>query len=120
MSSSARSTRKVCNTKLGGSYFVIDSPPTVAEDVDYDDDVSVTTLLENATKHGNSNSDSCLPSEDYSSLTHEERDLWRKIPPNMKHTMLKGRNSSNRPNNRFNSNKSNDHSYKTVKPSFLQ
>ena len=36
----------------------------------------------------------------------------------MKSLILKGRNSSNRPNNRFNSNASNDPSYKTVKPPF--
>ena len=33
----------------------------------------------------------------------------------MKYVILKGRNSINRPNNRFNSNKSNNLSHKTVK-----
>ena len=68
------------------------------------------------TNRGNYNPDSCLPSKNDSSLTFEERDLWSKIPPNMKFIMLKDRNSNNRPNNRFNNNESNNPSYKTVKP----
>ena len=69
------------------------------------------------TNRGNSNSDSYLPSDDYYSLTPEERDLWRKIPPNMKSIILKGRNSNNRPNDRFNNNEYNNPSYITIKPS---
>ena len=40
-----------------------------------------------------------------------------KIPPNMKSILLRGINSNNRPNNRFNSNEYDNPSYKTVKPS---
>ena len=116
VSASARSTRKVYNTELGDIYFVIDSPSEVTEDMDYDIDASATTLLANMANLGNSNPDSYLPSEDYSSLTREERDLWRKIPPNMKSIILKGRNSNNRRNNRFN-NESNNPISKTIKPS---
>ena len=115
MSSSSSNTIKVCNTELGDSDFVIDSPSAFTEDADYEIDASATTLLANMTNHGNPNPDSYLPSEDYSSLTPEERDLWRKIPPNMKSIILKGRNSNNRPNNRCNVNKTNNPSYKTIK-----
>ena len=68
------------------------------------------------TNRGNSNSDRYLPSDDSSSLTPEEKDIWRKLTPNMKSIILKGRNSNNRPNNRFNSNKHNDSSYENIKP----
>ena len=91
----------------------------VTKDVDCDVDASATTLLAKMTNRGNSKSDSYLPSEDYSSLTPEERELWRKIPPNMKSIILKGRIRNNIPNSRFNINKSNNTSYKTVKhPSY--
>ena len=73
-------------------------------------------MLANITDRGNSNPDSYFPSEDYSSSTRKERDLWRKILPNMKSILLKVKNSNNRPNNGFNSNKSNNPSHKTVKP----
>jgi hypothetical protein len=93
-STSSKSTRKVYNTELESSDFVMDSPSEVTEDTDYDIDASATTLLANMTNRGNANSDSYLPSEDYSSLSAEERDLWRKIPPSMKSIILKGRNSA--------------------------
>ena len=64
------------------------------------------------TNRGYSNSDSYLPSENYSYLPPEEKEIWRKLMPNMKSVILKGVNSSNRPNDRFNSNESNDSSYK--------
>ena len=96
--------------------FAIDLPSEVNEDVDYDIDASATTLLKNITNRANPNPDSYFPFEDYSSLTPEERDLWRKIPPNMKSIILKGRNSDSRPSSRFNSNKYNNPSYKTVNP----
>jgi hypothetical protein len=115
-STSSKSTRKVYNTELESSDFAMDSPSEVTEDTDYDIDASATTLLANMTNRGNANSDSYLPSEDYSSLSAEERDLWRKIPPSMKSIILKGRNSGNRPSDKFNSNNSNDHSYKSIKP----
>ena len=57
-----------------------------------------------------------MPSEDFSSLTPEERDSWRKILLNMKSIILKGSDSNSKPNNRFNSNKTNNSSYKTIKP----
>ena len=82
----------------------------------YDIDASAITLLENMTNSGNSNSDSYLPSHDYSYLTPEEIYLLSKISPNMKSIILKGINSNNRPNNRFNSNTHNNPSWKTVKP----
>ena len=68
------------------------------------------------TNRGNSNSDSYSPSEHCSSLTTEERDSWRKLSPNMKSAILKDMNSNNRPNKRFNSDKSNNPSHKTIKP----
>ena len=102
VSSSSKITRKVHNTELKYSIFAIDSPSEVTEDVDYDIDASATTLLANMTNRGNTNPDSYLTSEDYSSLTPEERDLCRKIPSNMKSVILKGKNSNT--------------SYKTVKP----
>ena len=68
-SASARSTGNVYNTELGGSYFGLDSPSEVIEDLDYDVNASITTLLENMTNSDNSNSDSYLPLEDYSFLT---------------------------------------------------
>ena len=110
VSSSSRSTRKVCNTELENSDFVIDSSSEVTEDADYDIDASATTLLANMTNRGNPKPDSYLHSDDYSSLTPEERDLWRKIPPNVKSIILKGKNSNSRPNNRLNSNKTNNSS----------
>ena len=67
------------------------------------------------TNRGNCNSDSYLRSDDYYSLTLEEKYLWRKLTPNMKSAILKDRNSNNRPNNSLNSNKSNNSSYKTIK-----
>ena len=75
MSLSSRNTRKVHNTELGDSDFVIDSPSEVTEDSGYDIDASSNTLLENTTNRGNYNPDNYLPSEDDSSLTPEERDL---------------------------------------------
>ena len=84
--------------------------------MNYDIDASATTLLESLINLGNSNSDSYLPSEVHSSLTPEGKDLWRKLPPNVKSAILKGRNSKNRHNDRFNSNKSNNSSYKIIKP----
>ena len=113
---SDRNNRKCYNTELGGTDFEIDSPSEVAEDLDYDIDASATTLLANMINSGKHNSDSYLPSEDYSSLTPKEKDLWIKLTPNVKSVTLKGRNSNNRHNNRFNSNKSNNYSYKTIKP----
>ena len=83
VSASSRSTRKVCDTELGGGNFVIDSLSDVTEDFNFDIDTYTTTLLENVTNCGNSHSDRHLPSEDYSSLTPEERDLWKKISPNI-------------------------------------
>ena len=77
-SSSARRSRKVYNTELGGSGFELDSPSEVAKDLDYDIYASATTLLANITNRGNSNSYSYLPSEDYTSLTPEAKDLWIK------------------------------------------
>lgn len=74
-STSSKSTRKVYNTELDSSDFAMDSPSEVTEDTDYDIDASATTLLANMTNRGNANSDSYLPSEDYSSLSAEERDL---------------------------------------------
>ena len=62
----------------------------------------------------NHNSDTYLPSEDYSLLTPKERKMWLKLTPNMKHVMLKGINS-NEPANMFNKNKNT--SYKTPKNS---
>ena len=113
-STSSKSTRKVYNTELESSDFVMDSPSEVTEDTDYDIDASATTLLANMTNRGNANSDSYSPSEDYSSLSAEERHLRRKIPPSMKSIILKGRNSGNRPSGRFNSNNSNNHSHKAL------
>ena len=81
VSASYRSTKNVHKTELGGSVFSIDSLSEVTEDFDYDVDASATTLLANMTNHDNFNFDRCLPSEDHSSLTPEERDLWRKLPP---------------------------------------
>jgi hypothetical protein len=94
VSSSSRSTRKVYNTELECSVFVIDSPSEVTEDADYDIDAYTTTFLANMTNRGKPNTDNYLASEDYSSLNPEERDLWRKILPNMKSIILKGRNSN--------------------------
>ena len=79
VSTSSRSTRQVYSTELEDSFFVIDSTSTVTEEVDYDIDTSTTTLLTNVTNSGNYNHDSYFLSEDYSSLTPEERDLWRKF-----------------------------------------
>ena len=119
LSASSRSTRKVHNTELGGIDFEIDSPSEVTEYLDYDLDASATAALANMTNRGNSNSDSYLPTEDHSSLTLEEKDLWRKITSNAKSTILKGKNSNNRTNNRFNSNKHNNSSYENIKdPSY--
>lgn len=115
-STSSKSTRKVYNTELESSDFAMDSPSEVTEDTDYDIDASAITLLANMTNRVNANSDSYLPSEDYSSLSAEERDLWKKIQSSMKSIILKGRNSGNRPSGRFNSNNSNNHSYKSIKP----
>ena len=103
VSASSRSTRKVHSTELEGSDFAINSPSTVTEDVHYAFDDSVTTLLANVTNRVNSNSDSHLYSKDYSSLTPEERCLWRKIQPKMKSTILKGIDSDNRPTVKFTS-----------------
>ena len=83
--------------------------------MDYDIDASATTSLVSVTNRVNSKSDRCLPSQGYSFLTPEERDLLRKIPPNVKSAILKGRNSKNRNNNRFDSTKSNNPSYKIIK-----
>ena len=118
VSASARIARKISNTELGGSDFVIDSPSTVTEYVDYEVGASATTLLEKMTNRGNSNPGSYLHSEDFSSLNTEERYLWRKITPNMKSIILKGRNINNRTNNRFNSNTFNNPSCKNDKPPF--
>ena len=68
-------TRKVYNTKLGGSNFELYSLSEFAEDSDYDVYASATILLANMTNRGNSNSDSFLPLEDYSYLTQEEKYL---------------------------------------------
>ena len=68
------------------------------------------------TNRGDSNPDSYFPSEDCTSLTPEAKDLWRKLPPEMKAMILKGRNISNRSNNRSSSNNFNSSSNKTVKP----
>ena len=59
----SRSTRKVYSTELGGSGVAIDLLSMVTEDVDYEIDISATTLLENMTNRGNCNPDSYLPSE---------------------------------------------------------
>ena len=67
-------------------------------------DSSATTLLSKMNNRGKHKFDRCLPSEDYSHLTPEEKDLWRKLMSNMKSIILKGRNSKNRPNDKFNSN----------------
>ena len=115
-SQSARSTRKFLNAELGASDFELDSPLEVTEDLDYDIDASMTTLLTNMTNIVNYNSYSYLTSCDCSSLTPEEKCLWRKLTPIMKSIILKGRNRKNIPNNRFNINKSNVYSYKTIKP----
>ena len=113
-SASARITRKVYHKELGDSGFEIDSLSEVAKDLDYDRDASSTTLLVNMTS--NSNSNRHLTSEDYALLTPEENNLWVKLTPNMKHVILKGRNSKNKPNNRFRNNKFNNPSYRTIKP----
>ena len=80
LSVSTRRTRKSHNTELGGSNFAIYSPSDVTEDVDYDIDASASTFFfRKMTTRSNSNSDSYMPSEDYSSLTPEKRCLWRKF-----------------------------------------
>lgn len=81
VSTSYRSTNFFHKTELGGSVFSIDSLSEVTEDFDYDVDASATTLLGNMTNRDNFNFDRYLPSEDHYSLTPEERDLWRKLPP---------------------------------------
>ena len=63
---------------------MMDSPSQATEDVNYDIDASATILLGIMTNSSKSNTENYLPSEDYSSLNPEERDLWRKISPNMK------------------------------------
>ena len=99
--------------------FELDSPSEVTEDLDYDIDAFAITLLANMTNRGDSDSDSYLHSRDCSSLATEGKYVWGKITPNMKCMMLKGRNSINRPNDRFNSSKTNHSNYKTIKlPSF--
>ena len=113
---SARSTKKVHYTELEDIDFELDLPSRVTEDFDYDIDASTTTLLSNVTNVINPNSDRYLHPEDYASLTPETKDLWKKLTPDMKAIILKGRNNINRSNNRSSSNKSNNFSYKTVKP----
>ena len=110
-STSARSTRTVCHAELGGSDFEHE----VTEDLDYDSDVYTTILLVNMTNSGNCNSNSYLPSEDHDLLTPEKKDLWGKLAPNMKHVILKGKVSNNKPNNRFNKNKCNNPNYRIIK-----
>ena len=91
----------------------------VTEDLDCDVDSSATILSANIPNRDKFNSYRCLPSDDYSSLTPEERELWRKLSPNMKSIIIKGRKINNRPNKRFNSNEPNNHSCKPVKcPSY--
>ena len=79
MSASSRITKNFYDAELGGSVFQICLLSEVTEDVDYDIDESVTALLANMTNRGNWNSDSYLSSEDCSSLTPEERNMWRKL-----------------------------------------
>ena len=107
--------RKVHSTKLVGSNFELELPLEVAEDLNYDTDASVTTLLSNMTNSGNSNPESHFPSEDFTSLTPEAKDLWRKLTPDRKAMILKGRRNINRSNNMSNSSEFNNFSYKTVK-----
>ena len=79
----------MCNIELGGSDFELDSPSEVTEDLCYDTDTSVTTLLANVTNRVNPDSESCLPSKDCASLTPEVKDPRRKITPDIKAVILK-------------------------------
>ena len=114
MSASARSTRKVYHTELGGSVFEIDSLSEVTEDLYYDTDASATTLLANTTNRDNFNSKSCLPSEHCAFITTEEKDSWDKLTPNTKSAMLKGKISNRKPKNRSNDNGFNNPSHGTI------
>ena len=89
----------------------------VTEDLDYSIDTSATTSLANMANRCNFNPGSCLLSEYHTCLTTEAKNVWQKLHSDMKAVILKGRNSRNRSNDRYNSNESNNFSHESVKPS---
>ena len=86
-------------------------PSRVTEDFDYNIDASVTTFLENVTNRETLKFNSYLPLEDCNLLTLDEKELWRKLPNDMRSILLQGRNilpnSDINSGNRFNTTKSN-------------
>ena len=81
--------------------------------MDYDIDVSASTLLINMNYQS---PNTCMPREDFRSLSPEVREIWSKIPNDMKAFMLRSRTGNS--NERINKNIKYD--YKTAKPpSFL-
>ena len=79
------------------------------EDIDYDIDASASALLVNMT---NQSPNTYIPREDFSSLTPEVKQIWGKIPPDMKAIILR-RRTGNRNEETINRNKD---GCKSVKP----
>ena len=56
----------------------------------------------------------CIPKEDFSALNTEVRQIWSKIPNDMKAVMLRSRTA----NSNYGVNDHSKNSYKTVKPPY--
>ena len=84
---STKTSRRICNTELiiDYSYFyenlAYDTDNRATEDTNYDIDVPTPILLANLNKV---NASSYLPFDKYRLLSLEVRDLWSKIPDDIK------------------------------------
>ena len=81
-SSGSQSSRKVYVTESNNSNFSRDSISDFTEDnLTYDIDTSTSTLLINMS---NQSPNTYTPKEDFIALSTEVKQIWNKIPDNMK------------------------------------
>ena len=101
---STKISRRIYNTELTMNHLYFyenlayNAKDRAAEDVDYDIDSPISTLLANLKKV---NPSSYLPSDKYRLLSPEVRDLWSKIPDDMKTIIIQGRNKGAKLSNSY-------------------
>ena len=115
------STKTSCrfyHAESGDNNFNQDSHYEFTEDFDYNIDSSANKLLANITNRERPNYNSYLPPECCNLSNPDTKELWKQLPNDIWHVLLKGRNSVPTSNinsgNRFNKIKSNKH--KPVRP----
>lgn len=85
-------SRKVYTTDSGNSNIFHDAISEVTEEnADYNIDASASALLVNMT---NQSPNTCMPRENFSSLSPEVKQIWSKTPNDMKAIILLSKNGS--------------------------